>query len=658
MTEGRYNIGLVVGNVEDDFSNSICKGAIQAAEEMNDNLFILPVKYIDYCLKEDSLQRYEYQYNTLLSYAQVKSLDIVLLCLSTIGSTTTRERCLEILSSFKDIPLILIATNEEGYSCVRYNNASGLADGVRYLIETEHRKHIGMVTGFLDNSDSYERLSTYKQVLAEQGLPIEDSAIKFAPPTANCREAVEELLRDNPSLDAIVCCNDSMATTVYKVLSEHHITIGEQISVLGFDDIEVAKHLSPPLATIRADASELGFRAVLQGHRKLLDHTVGKAETFFVDTKFVCRESIGACSSEKINFQKQIDEQDRLFEKAQMSGSNRRLIDMNHNMNILSRNMLTLDDNGEQNYTQIINCLTIADLESCFLFMLKTPTAYHFGDTWIQPDSLYLRAYLENGKAVAPRRTEQLMSVHDIYRHKFMPDTRKTYVMIDLYSRELQYGFMLCDISFNNFHYVEFLCYQISIAIKLMNMFDIRRSLLAEKDELVLRLQKENIQLDAISGKDELTGILNRRGFYKKANDFIEQAEASGGQIVFAYADLNYLKQINDIYGHMEGDFALRSCAAALEDTFPNSIVGRIGGDEFAVLAIYDTRLYKDDIMTALNRHLARVASSNKKPYSITISVGIWSPDAGKSFQLEEAVERADALLYEEKKKKPPFRKG
>lgn len=657
MSKARYNIGLIVGNVEDDFSNSICKGAIKAAEQLGDNLFILPVKYLDYYVKEDSLQRYEYQYNTLLSYAQVASLDMILLCLSTIGCTTTKERCQQVLNSFSGYPLILIASDEEGYSCVRYNNRNGVSDGIRHLIEKENRKHIGMLTGYLDNSDSRERLSAYKQVLSEYGLPMPDSAMKFAKFDSDCRSAVEELLNENPDLDAVVCGNDAMATTVYKALADRHIAVGEQISVIGFDDVETSKYLSPPLATVRADASELGFRALLQGHRKLLDGTARTPETFFVDTKFICRGSVGVLSASEVATQKQTDEQDLLFEKASLTENNRRLINMNHNMNILSRNMLTLDENSEQNYTQILECLTIADLESCFLFMLKSPVAHHFGDIWKKPESLYLSAYLERGHAFVPKRTDRQIHTDDIFRHSFMPDVRKTYVMIDLYSRELQYGFMLCDISFSNFHYVEFLCYQISIAIKLMNMFDIRRTLLAEKDDLVLRLQKENLQLDAISGKDELTGILNRRGFYKKATGFIHHAEETNVKIMFAYADLNYLKQINDIYGHGEGDFAIRSCAAALEKVFQNSLAGRIGGDEFAVLAGFDILPDTKELQTSLNRCLAEVAAANQKPYVITVSVGIWSPEADSHFSLEEAIERADALLYEEKKKKPPFEK-
>ncbi len=657
MADRRYNIGLVVGNVEDDFSNSICKGAIQAAEELNDNLFIIPVKYIDYFVKDDPLMCYEYQYNTLLNYARVTSLDIILLCLGTIGSTTTKERCDEILASFKGYPVILIASDEEGHSCVRYNNGNALSEGISHLITVENRKHIGMITGFLSNIDSKERLDAYKQTLTQYGLPIADSAIKITIGDSDCAPDVEPFLDANPDMDAIVCGNDSIAQAVYAALNKRRIPIGSQISVIGFDDINDAKYMTPPLATVRANASELGFRAVLQGHRKLLEGTVFQPETFFVDTKFVYRDSIGINSASKVISQKQTDDQDRLFGKVITGDENARLIRMNHNMNILSRNMLTLNDNGEQNYTQILDCLTIANLKSCFLYTLKKPYPYRFGDTWKQPETLYLRAYLENNKAVAPRKTAQLIQTDNIFNHQFMPDERKTYVMIDLYARELQYGFMLCDISYSNFHYVEFLCYQISIAIKLMHMFDMRRALLAEKDDLVLRLQSENLQLDAISGKDELSGILNRRGFYKKIGTFIEKESLTDKQLIFAYADLNYLKQINDLYGHPEGDFAIQSCATAFERIFPNCIAGRIGGDEFAVLSVCDKTVTKESLREAMNTYLADVSSKAGKPYTITVSIGIWSPAEGETFQLETAIEMADALLYEEKKHKPPFGK-
>lgn len=655
MEKKRYNIGLVVGNVEDDFSNAVCKGAIQAAEELDDNLFIIPVKYLDYYMSDEPLQAYEYQYNTLLSYAQVSSLDIVLLCLSTIGTTTTRERCLEVLSQFRDIPTILIASHEEGFSCILYANDSGLSEGIRHLITVENRKCIGMISGVLSNQDAEERLATYRKLIEEYHLPNGDSLVKYSDFKSRCANAVEEMLAENPTLDAIVCCNDSMAKTVYEVLDAHGIAIGEEISVIGFDDIEQAKLLTPPLATVRADASELGFRAVLQGHRKLKSDTTFEPETYYVDTKFIYRESIGVHSEKRLLMQKQQDEQNHLFEKAQLSEANRRLINMNHSMNILSRDMLMLEDEQEQSYLRILHCLTDAQIRNCYLFTLNVPIASYPLKPWKQPDSVYLRAYLKDGIPCVLARTKQKIHTQDIYRNGFLPDTRNTYLMIDLYSREMQYGFLLCDMEFENYHYSEFLCYQVSIALKLMHMFEDKRALLMEKDDLLRRLQKENLMLDSISGKDELTGILNRRGFYKKARPFIDEAAQAHKPVLFAYADLNYLKQINDRYGHAEGDFALSVSAHALETVFRGGIVGRIGGDEFAALAVGTESLQEDDIRAALDELLLQVSKEAGKPYPVRLSIGIWTPPDNRHFELNEAIEMADALLYEAKKNKPPF---
>lgn len=655
MEKKRYNIGLVVANVEDDFSNSICKGAIQAAKELDDNLFIIPVKYLDYYMAEDPLQAYEYQYNTLISYAQISSLDIVLLCLSTIGTTSTRERCLEVLSPFRSIPTILIASQEEGFSGILYANETGLSEGIRHLITAEKRKCIGMISGDLSNQDAAERLATYRSVLAEFGLPVTDSLIRYSDFKSPCAPAAEDLLSENPDLDAIVCCNDAMAKGVYEALNRHGIVIGEDISVIGFDDIEEAKLLTPPLATVRADASELGFRAVLQGHRKLESGTTSVPETYYVDTRFIYRESVGTHSKQRILVQKQQDEQNVLFEKARLSEANRRLITMNHNMNILSRDMLMLEDNQDQSYLRILHCLTEAQIENCYLYALRAPVASYPLKPWKQPSAMYLRAYLKDSVPCVLSRARQKINTQDIFRNSFLPESRSTWLMIDLYSREMQYGFLLCDIEFENYHYAEFLCYQVSIALKLMRMFEDKKALLAEKDTLLLRLQKENLMLDSISGKDELTGILNRRGFYKKARPFIDDAVQAHRSVVFAYADLNYLKQINDLFGHGEGDFALSASAHALETVFRDGIVGRIGGDEFAALAICTEDLQEVDIRSALDSMLLTIAKEAGKPYPIRLSIGIWTPPDDRHFDLNEAVEMADALLYEEKKHKPPF---
>lgn len=657
MAGKRYNIGLVTGNVEDDFPNQICEGAIQAAAELDDNLFIVPVKYFDRYDFTDPLQKYEYQYNTLISYAQVHSLDIVLLCLGNI-SAIHETRSAEIINGFGDIPIILIASEQDGYSSVCYANEAGLTEGIEALVTRENREHIGIITGYTTNKDSYERLETYKKVLQAHNLPIDESLICCTYFDEKCRADAAAFIDSNPDLDAIVCGNDAIAAVVYDLLQKRGILVGKDISVIGFDDIPGSKYLTPPLASVKASAYDLGSRAVMQAHRKLLTGTMGQVEQFRVSTKFLYRSSLGSGCEEEIKLQNLLDEQDKLIENVQQAENSRKLIMTNHNMNVFSRDMLMLADDSDDSYLCIMNSLTEAGIKNSYLFTLKEPVAFHLGDNWIQPNQIYLRACLNDGRAFVPRKTAQLINIQNIYDHPHMSDTRNTYVMIDLYSRDLQYGFLLCDIGYDNLHYVEYLCYQVSIAIKFIYMFAKQHTLLLEKDEMLQRLQKENLQLDSISGKDELTGILNRRGFYKKADAFIESAAETGQSVVFAYADLNYLKQINDIHGHAEGDFALTSCATVLEEVFPGSLTGRIGGDEFAVLALHQNISTEADLKKQINQKLAECAEKAGKPYSVTLSVGIYMQPANSRFLLKDAIEAADALLYEEKKKKPPFVTG
>lgn len=657
MAGKRYNIGLVTGNVEDDFPNQICEGAIQAAAELDDNLFIVPVKYFDRYDFTDPLQKYEYQYNTLISYAQVHSLDIVLLCLGNI-SAIHETRSAEIINGFGDIPIILIASEQDGYSSVCYANEAGLTEGIEALVTRENREHIGIITGYTTNKDSYERLETYKKVLQAHNLPIDESLICCTYFDEKCRADAAAFIDSNPDLDAIVCGNDAIAAVVYDLLQKRGILVGKDISVIGFDDIPGSKYLTPPLASVKASAYDLGSRAVMQAHRKLLTGTMGQVEQFRVSTKFLYRSSLGSGCEEEIKLQNLLDEQDKLIENVQQAENSRKLIMTNHNMNVFSRDMLMLADDSDDSYLCIMNSLTEAGIKNSYLFTLKEPVAFHPGDNWIQPNQIYLCACLNDGRAFVPRKTAQLINIQNIYDHPHMSDTRNTYVMIDLYSRDLQYGFLLCDIGYDNLHYVEYLCYQVSIAIKFIYMFAKQHTLLLEKDEMLQRLQKENLQLDSISGKDELTGILNRRGFYKKADAFIESAAETGQSVVFAYADLNYLKQINDIHGHAEGDFALTSCATVLEEVFPGSLTGRIGGDEFAVLALHQNISTEADLKKQINQKLAECAEKAGKPYSVTLSVGIYMQPANSRFLLKDAIEAADALLYEEKKKKPPFVTG
>ncbi|MFO7570596.1 MAG: diguanylate cyclase, partial [Smithellaceae bacterium] len=94
-------------------------------------------------------------------------------------------------------------------------------------------------------------------------------------------------------------------------------------------------------------------------------------------------------------------------------------------------------------------------------------------------------------------------------------------------------------------------------------------------------------ELESLAFDDHLTGLYNRRGFFTLAKRELNRAVRSEKTLLLFFADLDDLKAVNDQFGHEEGDRALIAAAKILSQTFRSSdIVSRIGGDEFAILAV------------------------------------------------------------------------
>lgn len=123
----------------------------------------------------------------------------------------------------------------------------------------------------------------------------------------------------------------------------------------------------------------------------------------------------------------------------------------------------------------------------------------------------------------------------------------------------------------------------------------------------------------------------------------------------FFFADLDKMKQINDTLGHKEGDHALLDTASILKEAFRESdIVGRMGGDEFAVLAIHATDETKELLMKRLKKSLDLYNRREGRKYRLSLSVGIAHYDPAMPSSLDELMAQADTLMYEEKRRKAP----
>jgi diguanylate cyclase (GGDEF)-like protein/PAS domain S-box-containing protein len=160
-------------------------------------------------------------------------------------------------------------------------------------------------------------------------------------------------------------------------------------------------------------------------------------------------------------------------------------------------------------------------------------------------------------------------------------------------------------------------------------------------------------KLHAISIIDELTGLYNRRGFFTLCTQQMKLAERNRNNMELFFIDLDGLKGINDTWGHKEGDASLAGIAAILRQTFRETdIIGRMGGDEFAVLAINTTDRSREYLLSRLQETLDNHNGEEARKVRLSLSAGAVTYDPGNPAVLDELLTTADTLMYEEKRRK------
>jgi len=290
MAKKRLNVGLLISEYSDTFATRVCNGAMVAAEEMDVNLYILSGGYFDAPYMDRNKSKYEYQNNHIYRFVKKENIDVLIILLGTIASNVSAEIQRNFLESYGDIPIITIANKVEGYTNLSFDNKSGFAKEVEYIIDELGKKDIGIVCGPATNEDAIERLEAYKETLKAHNIEVEDKKIVYGNFTEYSDEAIEELLDNNPDLEAIIFENDHMALGGYRILKDRGMKVGEDICVVGFDDSPFAALMDPPLTTTRADSLELGYLALKEACKikKNSDKDIR------IDTSFVRRKSCGA----------------------------------------------------------------------------------------------------------------------------------------------------------------------------------------------------------------------------------------------------------------------------------------------------------------------------------------------------------------------------
>ncbi len=537
-----------------------------------------------------------------------------------------------------DIPVISIDIPFDNTFYVSFGYGEAFSMILEHVITEHNCRKIKHMAGIKGNDFAQTRIDCCTEIMKKHGLEFGENDILYGDfwdyPT---RLAMDDFFASGEELpDAFVCANDSMAMAVCSKLNDKGYRVPEDVIVTGFDGIELERYHIPRLATAKRDYGELADTIISILDKIRADHNTVPYSTELSYTPVFS----GSCGCDKESFRAS----GTLF--ADFVRNYDYVCGYEERMNSMS-NEITINPTTE-NARKILNEYSLLGTCVCvseeFARYLKNDAA---GDTPRTmrssfPDKLMvLTALIEEDK----RHIEGEIFSPDIIlpELEYSIPENNTIVITSLYTPQFVIGYFLA-------YYVHS-----EIYFKQMYSYNMMVNRCLETVRLHENMSALNRKMEFMFTHDQLTGIFNRYGFYKNFSEAFTSHSDGSKDIFIASVDLNDMKFINDNFGHSEGDEALRMTANALakaaEAVDERIICSRFGGDEFVVAMIGSgdseekSQLFRESFVFVLNM----LNDSAEKPYRVSASVGLSCSPLDDVQSIEELIERADRMMYNDK---------
>ena len=761
MKTDRPTVGFFTCHLDNNYAAEVSKGVIYAAEEADINLVIFPGMFLNASYNDPVNSKYDYQYNSIYYYASQHTLDALIVSIGSIGSFLTVQDKKAFLDHF-NLPVLTLEIEVPGYPCLYTESTTGMREVVEHVIKTHHKRHIGFVTGRLENADANERFEVYKNVLRENNIEYREKLVAYGDFSEYTENIVGRLIDRNPDIEAIIFANDQMTIGGYKAIKKRGLEIGKDILVTGFDNSITSLTQSPTLTTVDNNLMDLGYHSVYQALELL--HS-GKTSINMLKSQFIPRRSCPADPQEETEFIDEVNNTlsnmkstdlllsfkkfylieyqdiffaDRLFKALESFYSlfteivtkERESLTQNEIINSLNElyenpiikdyfshtrltnalskfheflSMLNLDEKIRSNlfhalnissiqlsynisrsyfdsmntyksgiwtsenitkdtlifseqkdlcYNLILDKLNRKGFKSSYIYLYENdPIKLQEDGSWAIPDDVIFKACSKNGE-ISVFDNSNLISTKDLFHNEHTEnDARTTLAITPIYTNDTQHGIFICEATLGDLQKIYSSCLQLGTSLKFMMLVDHQNAIHARLEKTMNEINIKNDMLNTLYITDELTGLYNRRGFFEAAEGIMKNPYTSGHRILVAFIDMNNLKQVNDIFGHNEGDFALKSIADTLKKSFPeNTVVARIGGDEFAVFMMDFDEESPETLRRILDKNSAELNETSNKPYFIEFSYGFHDFICKTDSKLDDMLIKADEELYIDKK--------
>lgn len=301
---------------------------------------------------------------------------------------------------------------------------------------------------------------------------------------------------------------------------------------------------------------------------------------------------------------------------------------------------------------QIVEKMQLLQFKSTYIYLFEEPIKNYDNRYWVCPEKMYLAAK-ENKKGITSYEVAErpYITLAKGIEGSIEQEERYVFMHFSLFSNETQYGLLVCEADLQEASFAYSISLQIGTSLKFLEMMNDQMKMQKKLQDSLETISRKNELLNHISISDELTGLLNRRGIFEAMlNKLLDNP---GKLVAIIFIDMDNLKQINDTFGHNEGDFALKSIAYTLKKSFrEQDPIGRIGGDEFIAYVVIDEANLIHSIRRNIENFSEELNATCGKPYYIEMSVGVKEVISHQRMDLKDILKEADNVLYADKKNK------
>lgn len=560
--------------------------------------------------------------------------DGVVIVPGSLSSEKESERIRQELTA-QNIPAVSIGERREGMgyvSCENYNSVCVMAE---HMAEEHGVRRVKIMAGHRENSESNDRIKGIKETFKKYGVTIEESDIFYCNWEYNTvKKATKGLLTSRDGLpDLIMCANDYSAMAVCTSLEEEGYSVPDDVLVTGYDNVDAGRAYSPSITTLAQPYGDMGYGSIEMLYEMIEQGSI-------LEKSYSCHLVIGeSCGCDGGT---EADEARRKLANKSYINSEENIIYGWNYSNIESSFFRT------KHYSELPEILQTHfqkyhDYEQDdFAIVLEHAYKQNImsGDIDLKvtgySEDMEILVGLHDGMAYSREHFNSKEIVPE-----YQPDNRShIYTILSLHSRNNIFGYVVMKDVMKH------------IEDRSLYEYVTRLGEIFEKYRKTMRLNMVNAELLELSVKDSLTGLYNRLGYERLVKPYFEEAQKAGKANAILFMDINRMKSINDTYGHLQGDMAIRIIASVIQECIPKEWMAvRYGGDEFIIIGVCEDELMLQYLCERMSSTAAKRGEELMLPYKLSASSGYMLSSPNDDKPIEQYVMMADEYMYKNKRR-------